>query len=180
MKTKKILMTFILTMVFMLPLATTFAKETDNAHWQVLATTKAATFTYDENSLRPIPANVKPQDIVIMDAQAAAYIDDGNFLGLLGDSLQKKLKNGDKLKKVFLRMNLNLNDHSYKIIEAKIFTDRDKQIEKRKFASKFQPIPANTFVSVLFDKAQAKVKAMQEIGEPNKIVKGDNHENKGI
>lgn len=184
---KKILTLCLLAVVMLLPFGSSEAKKQDNEHWQILATSQTGTFTYDENSFQSIPKNLEPKDIVIMEVKAAAYIEDKNFLGLLDQSLQKKLKANERLKRVLLHIDLNLVDHTYKITEASIFTDKNKLVENKKLTPKFQPIPVNTFVAALFDKAQAKVKGVQE---PKKIEDnasntiniciGEKHENKRL
>ena len=161
-------MTLLLAVIMFLPLNIAMAKNIMGEHWQILAASKAGTFTYDENSLKPIPVNVAPKDIVIMGADAAAYIDDQSFLGLVDESLQKKVKKDESIKKVALHLNLNLSDRTYKITEASIFSNTGKLIEKKKLTPKFQAIPANTFVAVLCDKAQALVASWQKAAEPKR------------
>ena len=148
-------MTLLLAVIMFLPLNIAMAKNIMGEHWQILAASKAGTFTYDENSLKPIPVNVAPKDIVIMGVDAAAY-------------LQKKVKKEKNNKKVALHLNLNLSDRTYKITEASIFSNTGKLIEKKKLTPKFQAIPANTFVAVLCDKAQALVATWQKAAEPKR------------
>ena len=159
MNIKKIFLTMVLCM---LPFQFTLAKSAPVDNWKILATTSSGIYSYDDTSLKSIPANVPPKDIIIMAADASSVITDKNFLGLLGDTYGKKIKKNDQPNKVYLHVEMNLTDHTYRITEASVWTEANKQIEKKKLKTKFAPILANTFVAALFDKAQEKVKAWQE------------------
>ena len=137
------------------------AQKKENYQWTELLTTKGGYFAYAPESLVPEPAEVEPKDIVLMQATTKVIVLDKNFLDLWQEGDKKIDKLAKNLAYLTLRLELNLTDNTYRPMELKLFDKKDKAFSQKKFKIKAQRIPPNTFVSLLWQRAEEKAAALK-------------------
>lgn len=127
------------------------AEEQEAARWSLILENDLGIYAYDMSTLKYAADKKGKVDENRIDVTVKTLFQNKELLKNLQQKYAAQLKGKEKVQYCLLDMEYNMAEKTYTVKEMRVFTDKNRMIEKKANQTGFVPVPEKTFAEAMYE-----------------------------
>lgn len=127
------------------------AEEQEAARWSLILENDLGIYAYDMSTLKYFADKKGQVDENRIDVTVKTLFQNKELLKNLQRKYMEQLKGKEKVQYCLLDMEYNMAEKTYTVKEMRVFTDKNRIIEKKANKTGFVPVPEKTFAEAMYE-----------------------------